>query len=29
VTPDDVRGAARDTFVERARTVGHFIPEAS
>ena len=29
VTPDDVRGAARATFVEHARTVGHFIPEAS
>lgn len=29
VTPADVRGAAHDTFVERARTVGHFIPEAS
>jgi zinc protease len=29
VTPADVRGAAHDTFVERARTVGHFIPEAA
>ena len=29
VTPADVRQAARDTFVERSRTVGHFIPEES
>jgi zinc protease len=29
VTPADVRSAASETFVERARTVGHFIPEAS
>ncbi len=28
VTPDEVRQAARDTFAARARTVGHFIPEA-
>ena len=28
VTPADVQGAAKETFVERARTVGHFIPEA-
>jgi zinc protease len=28
VTPDQVQRAARDTFVERSRTVGHFIPEA-
>ncbi|HEV2249748.1 MAG TPA: pitrilysin family protein [Candidatus Limnocylindria bacterium] len=28
VTPDDVQRAARETFVERSRTVGHFIPEA-
>ena len=28
VTPDDVRRAAQQTFVERSRTVGHFIPEA-
>ena len=28
VTPDEVQRAARDTFVERSRTVGHFIPEA-
>jgi zinc protease len=28
VTAADVQGAARDTFVERSRTVGHFIPEA-
>jgi zinc protease len=27
VTPEDVRRAARTTFVERSRTVGHFIPE--
>jgi zinc protease len=29
VTPDDVRRAAQETFVERSRTVGHFIPEAA
>ena len=28
VTPADLQGAAKETFVERARTVGHFIPEA-
>ena len=28
VTPADVQRAAKDTFVERSRTVGHFIPEA-
>jgi zinc protease len=28
VTPDEVQRAARETFVERSRTVGHFIPEA-
>ena len=28
VTAADVQLAARDTFVERSRTVGHFIPEA-
>ena len=28
VTPDELRQAARDTFVERSRTVGHFIPES-
>jgi zinc protease len=28
VTPDEVQSAARETFVERSRTVGHFIPEA-
>ncbi|MEP7003785.1 MAG: pitrilysin family protein [Chloroflexota bacterium] len=28
VTPADVQQAARDTFTERSRTVGHFIPEA-
>ncbi|MDP9319530.1 MAG: insulinase family protein, partial [Chloroflexota bacterium] len=28
VTAADVQGAARDTFIERSRTVGHFIPEA-
>jgi zinc protease len=27
VTPADVRRVARTTFVERSRTVGHFIPE--
>jgi zinc protease len=27
VTPKDVQRAARETFVERSRTVGHFIPE--
>ncbi|HEX9495015.1 MAG TPA: pitrilysin family protein [Candidatus Limnocylindria bacterium] len=27
VTPDDVQRAAKETFVERSRTVGHFIPE--
>ena len=29
VTPVDVQRAARETFTERSRTVGHFIPEAS
>ena len=29
VTPSDVQQAARETFVERSRTVGHFIPEAA
>ena len=29
VTPADVQRAAGETFVERSRTVGHFIPEAS
>jgi zinc protease len=29
VTPDEVQRAARETFVERSRTVGHFIPEAA
>ena len=29
VTPRDVQQAARDTFTERSRTIGHFIPEAS
>jgi zinc protease len=29
VTPKDVQRAARETFVERSRTVGHFIPEAA
>jgi len=28
VTPDEVQRAARETFVEGSRTVGHFIPEA-
>jgi zinc protease len=28
VTPAEVQRVARDTFVERSRTVGHFIPEA-
>ena len=28
VTPADVRSVAAETFVERSRTVGHFIPEA-
>ena len=27
VSPEDVQQAARDTFVERARTIGHFIPD--
>src|SRR5438045_5728898 len=27
VTPADVRQAARETFVERSRTIGHFIPQ--
>ena len=29
VTPGDVQQAARETFVERSRTVGHFIPQES
>jgi zinc protease len=29
VTPGDVRAAAAETFVERSRTVGHFIAEAA
>ena len=29
VTPADVQNAARETFVERSRTVGHFIPQES
>lgn len=29
VTPDEVQAAARETFVERSRTVGHFSPEAA
>jgi zinc protease len=29
VTPADVQRAASETFTERGRTVGHFIPEAS
>ena len=28
VTPAELRTAAQQTFVERARTIGHFIPEA-
>jgi zinc protease len=28
VTPAEVQRAARETFIERSRTVGHFIPEA-
>ena len=28
VTPADLQAAAALTFVERSRTVGHFIPEA-
>ena len=29
VTPSDVQRAALDTFTERSRTVGHFVPEVS
>ena len=29
VTPSDVQRAAHETFTERSRTVGHFIPEVS